>query len=248
METKTFSALYVSRLPINDLYALTRSTIEYASPVKEDLSDLINAALAQMETASTVIEVQMNKPLKSSLTEELSGLDDDRDDRFSEIKRNVSTCIKGRDEVKKSAAGRLKAFLDPYWDTDKEAMNTETGVFAEMLGKYHASESLQADAVTIGITDMLVGLETVNTEFGTLYQTRNTLEATQSGPSASSLKSTVVHSYEQFCTAIEQAVNFAVTDTLADLFSEMDELRKKYATLMNRKDEEEEAPTETAGV
>jgi len=101
METKAFSTLYVSRLPINDLYALTRSTIEYAAPVRENLSDLIGTALTQMETANT---------------------------------------------------------------------------------------------------------------------------------------------------AIEQAVNFAVTDTFVDLFNEMDELRKKYAMLINRKDEEEEAPAETAGV
>ena len=123
-------------------------------------------------------------------------------------------------------------------------MNTETGVFAEMLEKYNASESLTADAATIGIADMMTGLETTNTEFDTLYQTRNTAEATQSGTSASSLKANVVKSYEQFCIAVEQAVNFVATDELNTLFSEMDELRKKYAVLQDRnasEDEQEEA-------
>jgi len=48
-------------------------------------------------------------------------------------------------------------------------MNTETGVFAEMLEKYNANESLTADAATIGIADMMTGLETTNTEFDILY-------------------------------------------------------------------------------
>lgn len=188
----------------------------------------------------------MNKALKSAFTGQLSELDAERYNRFAEIKRHISTHMKGRDETKKAAAGNLEAFLSSYWDTNKKAMNTETGVFSEMLAKYKADETLLANAATIGITDMMTGLETANTAFNTLYQTRNTQES-EAGPSASSLKSAVVNSYQQFCMAIGQAVNFAASDVLTTLFNQMDELRKKYAALINKKDEEEETPSEPAG-
>jgi hypothetical protein len=94
MATKKFSTLDVHNLSINDLYALTRSSIEYAEPVKESLSELINAALSLMEAANTAMSEQMNKALTNALTAEISDLDEERDERFSEIKRNVSTCIK----------------------------------------------------------------------------------------------------------------------------------------------------------
>ncbi|GET22098.1 DUF6261 family protein [Prolixibacter denitrificans] len=243
MDEKLFSTLYVARLKINDLFSLNKSTIEYANPVKESIGAIPAATLTQLINDNEAMGVQMNKPAKNMLTQQLVDLDQDRDDRFAEIKRNITTNIKGRDEAKKTAARNLKGFFEPYWDVDKKAMNTETGVFAEMLGKYNANEALKADAATIGIADMLTGLETANTEFDTLYKTRNSDEA-QNGPSATSLKTTAAKSYEQFCTAIEQAVNFAPTDVLTTLFGQMDELRKTYAALNGRKSQEEEAPEE----
>lgn len=239
METKSFSILHVGNLRIADLYSLSKSTIEYATPVKESIGDLPAATLARLETNNKALGEQMNKALKSPLTGPLVESDANRDDLFSEIKRHISVHMKGSDEIKKAAAEALEAFLAPYWDTNQKAMNTETGVFSEMLAKYKADETLLANAATIGITDMMTGLETANTAFNTLYQTRNT-EESQAGPSASSLKSDVVDSYQQFCRAIEQSVTFTASDTLTILFNQMDELRKKYAVLINRKDEEEE--------
>jgi hypothetical protein len=104
---------------------------------------------------------------------------------------------------------------------------------------YKASDSLKADAATTGIATMMTELEACNNEFNTLYQTRNTEEATQSGPSASSLKGEVVDGYSRFCAAVEQAVNLTSTDVLNNLFYELDELRKKYSALASRSDEEE---------
>jgi len=246
MNKKMFSTLHVSGLTIDDLYALTKSTIELATPVKDSIGDLPGAALAQMEADNTSMNARMNRSLKNVLTNQLSGLDKERDDRFAEIKRNVSTNVKGRDEAKKNASTNLKTFLAPYWDAFKKPLNTQTGLFSDLLEKYNADEALQADATTIGITDMLTGLKDVNDQFNELYKARNSQEA-QTGPSASSLKSDVVHSYEDFSDALEHAVNYTPSDTLTTLFNDLEELRKKYITILNRKDEEEQAPAEPAG-
>jgi hypothetical protein len=185
--------------------------------------------------------VQMNKALKSALTAQVTELDLDCDDRFAEVKRNVNTNLRGRNPEKKAAAEELKIFLNPYWSTDTKPLNTQTSLLTEMLGKFKASETLKTHAATVGITDMMTGLETANMALVTLYQTRNEQGAAVEGPSASSLKSATAKSYEQFCTAVEQADNYTPSDVLSILFNQLDELRKTYARLTRKKDGDEEA-------
>lgn len=241
MESKRFYALYPIRMTIDNLFSLSKSTIEYASPVRESIGRLPKAILDQLETDSNAMGVQMKKSLKSVLTDQVTTLDLDCDDRFAEVKRNVSTNLLGRNPEKKAAADELKIFLNPYWDTDSKPLNTQTSLTKEMFAKFNASEKLKTHAATIGITDMMAGLETANTELSALYQTRNEQVAAVEGPSASSLKSATAKSYEQFCTAVEQAANYTPSDVLSTLFNQMDELRKAYARLTHKKEKEEEA-------
>lgn len=185
----------------------------------------------------------MNKPGKSALSETLAEKDKDRDSRLSEIKRNISTTLAGSDPAKKMAEG-LKLVFRPYWHTDKKAMNTETALIAELIGKINASETLKQQAETIGITALLEGLKTSNEEFGSLYKTRNSQMAAQDSPSVSSLRPAAAKSYEQFCTAVEQAVNFVTSRPLLTLFGQIDELRGKYALLIDKTDKGSNTPGE----
>ncbi len=241
MKTKKFYALYPIRLTIDNLFSLSKSTIEYANPVKESIGEVPKVILGELETDNNTMGVQIKKALKSPMTAQVNELDFDCDDRFTEIKRNVSTNLQGRNSEKKAAAGELKIFFKPYWDTDTKPLNTQTSLMTEMFGKFNASEILKTHAATIGITDMMAGLETANSVLAALYQTRNKQGAVVEGPSASSLKSETAKSYEQFCIAVEQAVNFTPSDVLSALFNQMDELRKTYARLIHKKDKEEEA-------
>lgn len=241
MESKSFYALYPVHLNIDNLFSLCKATIDCANPVKENIGSLPKAILERLETSNNAMGEQMNKALKSVLTEQITLLDLDCDDRFAEVKRNITTNLRGRNPEKKAAADELKIFLNPYWDTDTKPLNTQISLLKEMFGKLNASEKLKRNAAIIGITDMMAGLETANTELAALYQTRNEQGAALEGPSASSLKSATALSYQQFCTAVEQAVNFTPSETLSALFKQMDELRKTYTRLTRKKDKEEEA-------
>lgn len=241
MESKSFYALYPIRLTVDDLFSLSKSTIEYANPLKESIGSLPKAILARLETDNNAMGVQIKKALKSGLTAQVSELDLDCGDRFAEVKRNVSTTLLGRDPEKKAAAEALKIFMNPYWDTDSKPLNTQTSLTTEMFVKFNASEKLKTHAATIGITDMMAGLETANAALSALYQTRNEQVAAVEGPSASSLKSATAKSYEHFCTAVEQAVNYTPSDVLSTLFNQLDELRKTYARLIHKKDKDEQA-------
>src|SRR5690606_26157219 len=98
----------------------------------------------------------------------------DREDRFAEIKRNVTTALKGRNAEKKSAAEQLKNFMEPFWDTNQKALNTQTGLYNDMLGKIGENEMLAISASTIGISEMLEGLAESNNAFDEVYQIRLT--------------------------------------------------------------------------
>jgi hypothetical protein len=238
METKEFTIVHLSHLKIDDLYSLIKSSIGYADPVKVNIGEMPNAILVRLATDHHAMEVQMNKALKSALTPQLTQMNADREDRFGEIKRNVTTALKGRDEEKKAAANNLKIFLDPYWDTDKKALNTQTGIYSGMLGKFGENESLLANADTIGISQMMEGLAESNNAFEEVYQNRLTQEAVAEGPAATSLRAAATKSYVHFCTSIEQAVNFMPSEVLTTLFNQLDELRKTYARLVHTEDED----------
>ena len=243
MGAKKFSKLHVNNLSIEDLYSISKSTTDIASEVKDNIGEIGKIAMAQLITDNTAMGEQMNKQRKSSYTEQLVEKEADRDERFSEIKRNITTALKGRNAEKSAAGETLKLFFSSYWDIEKKAMNSKTGILYEMFQKYNASETLKTQAAIIGINDMLTELETVNIEFDTLYKARNDEQATQTSPSATNLKSATIKSYEQFCIAIEQAVNFMPNDNLTLLFNKMDDLRKKYSLLVSKTEKEETTTT-----
>lgn len=246
MEIKEFTTVYLKNLKINDLFSLNKSTIEYATLVKENIGEMPKIILAHLVSDNQAMEMQMNKAMKNVLTPQLTEMNADCKDRFAEIKRNVTTALKGRDLAKKMAAENLKIFLDPYWNTNRKAMNTQTGVFHEMFGKYNSNVEIKAYSTTIGIAQMMTELEMSNTQFNTLYQNRLMQNASVEGPSATSLRAAATKSYEQFCISVEQAVNFMPTDALTILFNQLDELRKTYARLIHTKQEEPEPSTTEA--
>ena len=233
--------MHFNHLTIDDLYSLNKATIECASPVNESIGEMPRLTLSQLEDDNAAMRDQMNKASKSVLTAQLNEMDIDSDDRFAEIKRNVVTAVKGRDAEKKAAGESFQIFLNPYWDNNTKPLNTQIGVLNELFGKYQSNTSLLAQAATLGISNMMTGLEAANGEMGALYQTRNEQGAAVEGPSASSLRAAAAKSYNQFCTAVEQAVNFTPTETLITLFNEMDKLRKTYASLAKRKNKEKDA-------
>jgi hypothetical protein len=113
MNARTFSSVYVVRLTVNNLHALINSTVVAAKAViPSPYSELINALLAKMEADDKALGEQLNKENKSPLTQKITDKDFDRDERWGEIKTNVSTSLKGRDVTKQEAATALRIFLN----------------------------------------------------------------------------------------------------------------------------------------
>ena len=227
MENYGFTPLYVAKLPINGIYSLNKSTIELAKPVVSDIGPIPTAALTYLETITQNLVGSLNKTMKSGFTVEVKALDKERDSVINEIKRVTSSYLKSSDAVKKAASSTLQLFLAPYWNIATMAQDIETGVVFEMLTKYKAHPELLGAAKALDIDSLFVSLETKNTAFDSKFKSRNT-EYSERTEAASDMKPTAVAAYLHFCTAIEQAANFAPNDTIIALFNKMDELRKKY--------------------
>jgi len=243
MKKLEFSTLYIFRLAVDNLFGLVKSTIGLAVPVKSELGVMSNATLDRLITDNQKFQKMVKKQRKSGLTERLLLADNDRNDRFAEIKRTVSLHLKGRNASKKAFAQSLEYFLKPYWDVAAKPLNTKTGLLAEMFGKLYDNADIQTAAVNIGIDIMLAELEEVNNDYDALYKQRINEGADLPDESASEQKSTVCDSYSEFCSAIEQAANYTPSDTILNLFKSMDELRKKYHALTpNVKDKVEDVP------
>ena len=235
MNNYSFSTLSVNNLTINNLFALSKSSYDIAIPVRTEIGAMPNAVLTQAVTDNENLGQQINKNQKSGLTDALKPLDKERDELQAELKRTVTFYAKSTDPAKKAASQTLKLFLTPYWDAASLPLNTQTGVISEMIVKYKANAALVAAAVLIGLDSTFTALEAKNTEFETVYLTRND-EVSAREVSGSSLKPAAIASYIQFCTAVEQAANFTPNDAIISLFNNMDTLRKKYHALGGGKD------------
>ncbi|MDR3653446.1 MAG: DUF6261 family protein [Paludibacter sp.] len=235
MSNLSFTSLHVNNQTINNAFALFKSSIDIAVPVKSYLGEIVNAALTKLISDNENFGQQINKNQKSGLTDDLKPLDKDRDDTEAEINRTVTFYAKGSDTTKKAFAQKLKLFLTPYWDAAALPQNTQTGVVSEMLGKYKTSPELVAAAKALGIDTLFTALETKNNAFDAVYKSRND-ESSQAKISGSSLKPVAVASYNQFCTAMEQAVNLTPNEQNIALFYKLDEFRKKYHAMEGGKD------------
>jgi hypothetical protein len=232
------STIYTARLSNPELNSICHSTLNYARPVLAEIGPVASTAFATLETANNAMGEQMMKPRKSDLTPAITEAGKDRKNRWSEIIRNVSTAEKGREPVKKEAGRLLKLFLEPCWKNNSKPMNIQTSLFIELFDLYNNNPAMQANALTVGVDGMLTELEPVNLNYQTLTEARTSQDATD-GPSASSLKTSVVKGYNDFCEAIEQALKYTPSAALTLLFEQIDELRREYAHLAMPEEEPE---------
>ncbi len=233
MEVFKFSSLAVSNLLLNDFYSLTQSTIDYSKSVIVEIGGMPAMVMPALIEANEAMAARMNRAQRLALTSKVEAADRARDACFGELKREVTNAQRSRTAAKVEAGNQLKLFLEPYWTVQTNAMNTETELILEMLDAYENDSNLIDAAVALGITNLFADLGALNLNFSNLYKQRNSDQASASGPSASSLRPAVEASFNEYCRALEQLVNFAPTETATTLVNKLDTLRKTYVRLVS---------------
>jgi len=230
MKKLLLNALYVIRLSIDNVLGLVKSTINQALAVKEDLGDLSIATLNQLIADNLLFEPMVKNPRKSEFTEKVNQANNDRKDRFLEIKRTVKLHLKGRDVNKKAASKTVDYFFSTYWGMINEPMNTVTGVISGMFEKYNTDVVVKAAAVALALNTMIAEFETSNKTFDLIYNQRLANDAAHE-LSASEQKKTICNTFNEFCNALEQASNYTPNESVLKLFNNINELRRKYHAL-----------------
>jgi hypothetical protein len=223
-----FISLNVSHLRLDDIAGLISETIAIALL---QTSSLGAVALAKLQTLSEKNDIFLNslhQQRASELTIQINAKDKQRDSLFAEIKR-VSRTGQQSSLPHIAAAGiKLVDFLTPFWDISREPMMSQTVQVRQVALRYGVDPMLASAAVTLGIDVQFQELFTANNDLQNLYDARLLEMAQIDGPSASSIKSDVVKAYNGFCIAVEITLSATPTEGLQLLFSEMNEIRRKY--------------------
>ena len=241
MEIKSFTSVKATNMAINNLYALVAFVIEALGLAKDKLNVLILAVLADLEVKNAEMGSQLNKGTASGETPKIDAADKDRDGWTTEIKRQTETARKSRDATLSEAGAQMKLFLTPYWDLASRPLNTQSKDTVQLIEKYKANTDIQANATTIGIATMFTKLEEANNLVITLYQNRSDVQASNAGPSASSVKGPVAQTFNHLCSLILIAEAYTPSDELTSLYYKIENERKKYVDRSG--DDNDEAPT-----
>lgn len=119
----------------------------------------------------------LDKIAKSSITDELTDADNDRDEIFRGFCDAVKSALNHYRLEVRQAAGRLQIVVDSYGNLATKPYDAETGGIisftADLQGTY------AADVATVGLTEWVIELNAKNMAFDTLKNNRYTEEASK---------------------------------------------------------------------
>jgi hypothetical protein len=223
-----FITLKVSNLRLDDIAGLISETLAVAALQTPSLGVVALAKFQTLETKNNIFLNSLHQQRASELTVQIKAKDKLRDSLFAEIKRVSKTGQQSSLAHITAAGTKMVDFLTPFWDISKEPMMSQTVQVRQVALRYGADPSLAGAASTLGIDLQFQELFAANNDMQNLYDARLLEMAEIEGPSASSIKSEVVTSYNEFCSAIEITLSATPSDGLQLLFSEMNEIRRKY--------------------
>jgi hypothetical protein len=223
-----FIALNVSHLRLDDLGGLVSETVNITTPQAGILGTVGAAKLQTLTTANNTFHTLLNKQRASELTPQIKEKDEQRDALLAEVKRTAKTGQKSSLPAMAAAGNKIVAFFTPIWNIGKESIMSQTDEIKLLQSRYTADATLTAAAATLGISTQMQNLFTVNTALHTLYNERLDKMSDIEGPSATSLKKEVVKDYNGLCGAVEITLSALPTTALQKLFTEMNDIRRKY--------------------
>ena len=225
---KKFVSLKVGQLKLDNLAGLCDETVAVAVPKASSLGALGNKRMNDLDAANKTLKALLNQQRASALTPEIRASDKQRDADFSEIKRTAATAAKSSNPETAAAGATLVELLKPFWNISAEPLASQTTQITVLMGRFAQNPAAEAAVTTLGLADVLHRLSAGNDALHALYDERLEAMGEAEGPSATSVKRTVVAAYDSFCDVIVQTLDALPSDPLQLLFNEMNDLRRKY--------------------
>jgi hypothetical protein len=223
--------LKASGLKLANIAGLVDETLLIVEPKVSLLGDTGIKKVAKLRTDNTAMKTEMERPHSSMLTGPIKQADDLCDATLDDLKRSIKAASLSTIAAKASAGKTLKHFMEPFWDINKKPLLSQISMTGELLARYSATATLKQAAQTLAITDLFAVLPTQTATLSNLYNQR-LAEYVADLPSAYGIKSTVAKDYNAVCDIIARAVNTEpVQDALVNLFTGVNDVRRKYSAL-----------------
>jgi len=235
MKRKTFSELNVQLLSIDDLYSLVKSTGDRVMIVFKTLPYYnLNELLISMVESNEKMGLHANIQARCDLTDQLIEMNIARILSFEEIKKEINFYLKHTESTHQEAALILQEFFEPFRKAHNDYSNSRSEIYYEIIMKYRSSPYL-IDAVSIlGFEMVFTNLESMNAHYDSIHKIRSS-EISKHEFSGNNLKPDVLNFYLEFCNTIEQLANNTSFPEIISLFNIMDELRKTYPVMLEKR-------------
>jgi hypothetical protein len=218
-------------LKLANVAGLVDETLLIVEPKVSLLGDIGTKKVAKLRTDNTAMKTEMERPHSSMLTGPIKQADDVCDATLEDIKRSIKAGSLSTIAAKASAGKTLEHFMKPFWDINKKPLLSQISMTGELFVRYAADNTLQQAAQTLAIADLFAELPKQNTTLSNLYNQR-LAEYVADLPAASGIKNVVAQDYNGVCDIIVRAVNTEpVQDALVNLFTGVNDIRKKYSAL-----------------
>jgi hypothetical protein len=225
---RKLNPLNVGKLSIPDLGGLSSETIKAGKKAALPLGPLGVKALNVLIDADGAFRSRLILEKGSLITAQIKDADDKRDNGVAESWRTANTAAKSSIEANATAGKILVKFLDPYHNAPKEPLASETSTINFMQEKYLANQEVQDAAATLQLDTVFSTIFTANETVAVLWEQRADEDADKSGPSPSSLRSSLEKSYHKFCDVTVQTLDLEPSPQLEKLFVVLNEIRSKY--------------------
>ena len=182
-------------------------------------------------TKLIVVNAGFKPTLASDLTEQIVTIDTERDNALKFISQVLNAYDYHHEEVKRAAARKIQSIFNKYGSRLYSIGYVEETKVINAICDELAEESVEAQVALIGLTDEVSQLQTLNTNFDSLWldrikeQSENNTE-----PIAESLKEAIA-AYMDLQTKINALFVITPSEELTSLYNQIDELCTKYRSL-----------------
>jgi hypothetical protein len=224
-----FIILYVKSMTLGNISGLCTETVDVSKTIVLELGNpLLQVRLEKLTGSVITLNSRINRSRSNPLTIQLKEIDGKIDGLFAELKRMIKAGEKSISQPKSNAANLLLQTFKPFWDVTSQPMVSQSSQLEELFLRVNADQEMLNALAVLDLNIAWGELINTNTNFNQIYDLRLEEDAAAAGPSASSIKTTVVKDYEDYCKAIEVTLSSLPTPKLELLFNEINELRKKY--------------------
>ena len=177
-------------------------------------------------------EIKVNKTMaESAYTTQLTAVDRQRDKVLTYIFSSVRSQKMAPTDAIAEAAIRLARVLKPYIGSQVVSYDEET---ANIRGLIDDLSTRTADVTTLGLTDALTQIKTLNAEFIRLRAERHVETPEGDLPNSKAARAETDAAYETVCCYIEAAFLYAATDedrkAIAGLIQDLNKTTAAYKT------------------